>query len=471
MKSKAKDRAYFAIAFIITAVFATAVVAFWQFSCQGNLRDRYSSLAENRVNVMHENITRIISTTSTLEALIINEDGDTSFFEDEAPVIYQQAVAATGVHLRNIAIAPNGVVSNVYPLESNESLIGFDFFDESKPGNESAIRARDAGTPIMTNPFTLTQGGTAVSTRQAVSLSSDRGIASRLSVTTEQDGESRLWGLVTATMDFDDLVSVLDFESLDTADADYCMWYEDDNGEKAVIASSETLPNDPESQTLSALGVEWHLDVAPHGGWIDWQATAVAEALALLVSALISMLCLEHRRTLRANETLRRLANLDSLTSCYSRHYVNTILINQHTGDWNDPDAKYSLVIVDIDRFKTINDTYGHDVGDKAIVAIARVLMDNCRAEDGDCVIRHGGDEFVIVFNDVTLKRFRDKLQTIAQQVRDLRIEGEPDLRLTVSLGAEYYSDPETSRYYDMLNRSDAKLYEAKEAGRDLIVL
>ncbi len=125
-----------------------------------------------------------------------------------------------------------------------------------------------------------------------------------------------------------------------------------------------------------------------------------------------------------ANAKLERLAQTDALTACYSRQYVNTVLVNQINGQWNDPNVKYSLAMMDIDYFKSVNDTYGQE-------------------------------------------RFELKLKTIVKEVQNIHFTDVPDLKVTVSMGGDYYISPAQSHYFDLVHRADMKLYEAKEAGRN----
>lgn len=421
-------------------------------------RERYRYIAASQSNMIRDCIDTVLARAYTLGALVFDNDGSTAFFDRQAERIYQETKNDTGISLKNIAIAPDGVVEKVYPASGNEALTGFNFMDASKPGNAEAIAAYQRGSLVITNPFDLVQGGT--------------GLAGRLPVFLPADGEKEaFWGLVTVTMDFHELIDTINLRNLSNMGINYELWYKNDNGERTSMAASERMPIDPVSYEFSIDNLTWYLDVSPADGWIDYEETAVVFCVIFAVALLIALLLLNRGQIKKANEKLQRLAHLDSLTSCYSRHYVNTILLNQRNGSWNDPDSRYSLAIIDIDNFKNINDSYGHDTGDRAIIAIAQVLEDNSKHANGDCVIRHGGDEFVLLFNDVTNERFISKLASIVSDVRKIRFPDLPDMRLSVSIGGEYYSDPETSLYYNMIRRADEKLYQAKKNGKDQYVL
>lgn len=140
------------------------------------------------------------------------------------------------------------------------------------------------------------------------------------------------------------------------------------------MAASERMPIDPVSYEFSIDNLTWYLDVSPADGWIDYEETAVAFCVIFAVALFIALLLHNRGQIKKVNEKLQRLAHLDSLTSCYSRHYVNTILPNQRNGSWNDPDSRYSLAIIDIDNFKTSTTATGTIPGTKPLSPLPRYL-------------------------------------------------------------------------------------------------
>jgi hypothetical protein len=155
-------------------------------------REHCGFIAENEAGHIATTIDCVMTRTRTLVALVQDHGGSTDFFKSVAGAIYYDVRKETGVTLKNLALAPKGIVSDVYPYTGNESLIGFDFMDLSRPGNQEAVDAYEKGFTILTNPFTLVQGG--------------MGMAGRAPVLLEQDRRQKLWGLVTVTIDFDNLL-------------------------------------------------------------------------------------------------------------------------------------------------------------------------------------------------------------------------------------------------------------------------
>jgi diguanylate cyclase len=125
------------------------------------------------------------------------------------------------------------------------------------------------------------------------------------------------------------------------------------------------------------------------------------------------------------------------------------------------------LVVLDIDRFKDINDRYGHPAGDEVLCAVADTLRECCRTMD--VAARYGGDEFLLVFPDTQLRGAETAARRIRRHLESQTFDDAPDLRCTVSLGAaEARSD--TASVDAWIQQADAALYRAKAEGRDRFV-
>lgn len=124
----------------------------------------------------------------------------------------------------------------------------------------------------------------------------------------------------------------------------------------------------------------------------------------------------------------------------------------------------FCVAMVDIDHFKQVNDTYGHEAGDRALVALGRVLMTELSGRN--FCGRWGGEEFVIFIDDPDLAIARGVLERVLEAIRDMRVPvGEESLALTVSVGVALHRLGEALAI--TLNRADIALYDAKESGRN----
>ena len=139
---------------------------------------------------------------------------------------------------------------------------------------------------------------------------------------------------------------------------------------------------------------------------------------------------------------------LDALTGAYNRQYYDEQLAALP--------GEYAVGYVDLDKFKDINDTWGHHAGDKALRAVVDA-MTSCVRET-DSVVRMGGDEFVLVFRNIPKDIFAMRLEKIRKVVSETVIEEFPDMRLSVSIGG-YHGEGTVE---ELVQKADALLYDAK---------
>jgi diguanylate cyclase len=188
---------------------------------------------------------------------------------------------------------------------------------------------------------------------------------------------------------------------------------------------------------------------------------------------LISLILNEARRIQTLMETMfERLINLesgrDALTQLLSRRFQSTILSREIELSRNSG-KPFAVLLLDIDHFKSVNDTYGHEAGDRVLQHIAGVLTGNVRS--GDFIFRHGGEEFMILCVEVTAKEAMVVADKIRAAVQGEKIEISDKIRLSVttSVGvASYDGHPD---YLRLVARADEALYEAKNSGRNNCML
>ena len=173
------------------------------------------------------------------------------------------------------------------------------------------------------------------------------------------------------------------------------------------------------------------------------------------------------RKVSHQNQQLEELRRIDALTGLYGRGHwqeqAEAALGRFHAGS-----APTSLVMLDIDHFKDINDRWGHSVGDEVIRAVARVVRANVRATD--CAGRYGGDEFAIIMPGQDCTAARAVAERIRAQAQEARVQGMPQLQFTCSIGIASMDTGHT-RVRDWVDAADAALYEAKRQGRNSVSL
>jgi diguanylate cyclase (GGDEF)-like protein len=158
-------------------------------------------------------------------------------------------------------------------------------------------------------------------------------------------------------------------------------------------------------------------------------------------------------------------ANRDPLTDLYNRRYFNEIGKNLISISKRE-NQNLSVMIMDIDDFKNINDTYGHSVGDKVIIFVADILRSTAR--ESDICVRFGGEEFVIVLPNTAFDASQNLAEKIRKKVEDARIviPDNKDIKFTISVGISQVSKNDI-KIESTLKRADEALYEAKTSGKN----
>lgn len=171
-------------------------------------------------------------------------------------------------------------------------------------------------------------------------------------------------------------------------------------------------------------------------------------------------------KELRSNmEKLNFMAFRDGLTGLYNRRYVVGDLVEEIR--INESDVKKNvLIMADIDDFKKINDTYGHDAGDMALVCLANILEGLCREHK---VVRWGGEEFLIILFEVTESEAMEICEGIRREVEGFRIfHGEKEFSMTITLGLHVYGENEGIE--ESIQYADKALYYGKRNGKNCSV-
>ena len=166
------------------------------------------------------------------------------------------------------------------------------------------------------------------------------------------------------------------------------------------------------------------------------------------------------------NQLLETLAVTDSLTGLYNRNKLNEILAEQFAR-YQRHQRPFAVLLLDIDHFKALNDTYGHLAGDQVLKNVAQTLSHSIRSVD--YAARYGGEEFVIVLPETSIDTARDLAQRICSQIQSDRHRFEDQtLAVTLSIGVAAIRDNDKT-VDAVVARADDMLYQAKRAGRNRV--
>ncbi len=163
-------------------------------------------------------------------------------------------------------------------------------------------------------------------------------------------------------------------------------------------------------------------------------------------------------------DQLQQLVVRDSLTGVYNRRYLDETLSREiaHASRSGYP---LSLIMMDVDHFKKVNDNYGHKMGDEVIAAIGQFLQSQTR--NSDCVSRYGGDEFLLVMPEMTNENAYERAEVWREGIRSMIFQtGNEIFQVTISIGISSF--PRNGKDVDRLVKAaDDALYQAKDEGRD----
>ncbi|MDP2166617.1 MAG: GGDEF domain-containing protein [Hydrogenophaga sp.] len=204
-------------------------------------------------------------------------------------------------------------------------------------------------------------------------------------------------------------------------------------------------------------------DGAPVLGWLVVQ---VAIVVALLAITRISIAAVS--RWVEREDLYREMSTIDGLTRLTNRSSFIARGQSELSRARRIP-ADVACVMVDLDHFKNINDTWGHHAGDKVLVEASAILMESARQYDE--VGRYGGEEFAILLPNVSLEDAAMVAERVREKIANARIvvDGQ-QIAVTASFGVACYPGPGIEDLNDLLKAADKALYEAKESGRNRVI-
>ena len=253
--------AVFAAFFIALAVFF-GMSAYIEVVRQAHEDEQMKFIASTVSAQAYEVLSAQLNKAKTLEAFVVQNNGGTEGFDRVARLLVTES------SVRNVLLAPNGIVSDVYPLKGNESVLGHDLTG-AKAGDKEAQTAIERGTMIMAGPFSLVQGGV--------------GIAGRLPI--YLDGS--FWGIVSITLNYPEALSDLTtMDSLATQGFACRLWrVNPDSGiEQTVLKSGEGVASRAYDYTFPIYNSEWHVTVSPEEPWYTHTSVLLSALVSLLLS-------------------------------------------------------------------------------------------------------------------------------------------------------------------------------------------
>ena len=449
-RKKIKDLSVIAIiSFLISITFCSFLI-----STTINNRTKITKMTMERqiferTHRIHEEIMKLMYKTEMLSALVIQKDGSTDSFYDIAPAMIDDP------KIQDVLLAPDGIVTNIYPLYGNEGVIGFNLFD-NHTGNKEAALASELGELVLSGPFDLINGGQALVGRLPVYID-----------TPEED--NKFWGFVSITLKFPQVLEHAELEIFDTYGYSYELWrINPDTDERQVIASNyeKFKPHYRfiEKQ-INILNAEWYLRVSPVRIWYSYPENIALVLAGFCISLLVFFVMQNNYEMKKMQMVFELMAITDPLTNIFNRrHFLEIVRINLEKARRIKEDCFF--IMFDIDRFKLVNDTYGHQIGDRVLMDVSSRIKAGIRTYD--LFARYGGEEFIVFVSGISKKEIIEMTERLRLSLCDRKFEYENvSIDCSASFGIACFTDYNIDK---ALKQSDEALYTAKRNGRNCVV-
>ncbi|MCF2905370.1 sensor domain-containing diguanylate cyclase [Octadecabacter sp. CECT 8868] len=384
-------------------------------------------------------------------------------------------IVSSSSGIRNIAAAKDLIVNLIYPIEGNEFVLGLDY-RQNAAQRAAAFRARDTGTFTLAGPVDLVQGGQA--------------FIGRFPVFSGDSNQRQFWGILSVVVD---LTSFYEETGLTALSSELAIVLVGKDGlqqeSSPFFGSPEILDAQPESIKINFLNGSWDMSAIPidgwgstlSNGWVKASTILIALTIACLTglanfiglqrSTIIGKLKQRELQLEQSHAEIEKLALHDHLTGLPNRRFLERRLCEQRS-------RLHGLMILDLDGFKSVNDLFGHKVGDCVLVAVTQRLQ-KAIGENG-ILVRSGGDEFVLLCegdapsgnNDQdTPSSIRDCLQSLAERLLECLKEPingmSPPTRMGISIGIRCIETNEKWSPSSWLKQADRAMYQSKREGRN----
>ena len=391
--------------------------------------------AKNRAIALEKDIEEINGVTSTLEILLADGNNwQVLDFDSTAKRLMKYHP-----YISSLQLAPQGKVTRIYPYNGNKAVF-LDLLQDEKRGPLSRY-AKDTGKTVIQGPFDLVQGG--------------KGIALRYPVyKTDESGQKVFWGFTIAIIKVPEVFrSTID--TLNSFDYAYTLnFFCPICQEWHLILDSGQEMVDPEVVEFQVLDTRCKLAIMPADGWCNYREILPHGIFGFFLVLLFTAMSYMLLRLAEAKRMFSQMSLMDGLTGLGNKRSFDLSL--EHLVQEG---SSFGLCYIDINYFKTVNDRFGHNVGDARLKTVAKRIQENTSYS----AYRIGGDEFVILVDEeveeARYKQFKENIdQAFAQRVRCL----DKKLHITVSMGfARYPEDGQDVQ--QVIALADQRMYADKE--------
>lgn len=477
-KRRIKPAAVFLLSLFITFFMSCSYLYYsyqQYYSTQLEKAKIYGNYFSQKTALVMENLSQSLY---ILSSIIRWQNGKTDYYDEIAGYLIKIIPETI-----NINLAKDGVVSHVYPYEQNKFAVGHNLL-LSQARRDEALKTVLSRKITIAGPFLLVQGGRGIAFRQAVFLPNKENSAEdktpkkftieQQAQSTDSNKDDRFWGFVIITYDFPKIMQRLNYEELTLAGFSWNLWHPSPRtGQKESIISSGTMhENHLQTFDIPLQNATWFLDVCPKKS-VHNKKFVIEACLYTFICLLLSLLCTVIFILKNKNKIIERQSNTDTLTNLPNRKCFYALLqkaLQHHFNrEYEENEPTLHLCVLDLNDFKTINDNYGHIVGDKILIEFSkRISLSHLQNEFAS---RLGGDEFLAVYYCTPAKDngMPERLTDILDYLQQPYFINGKEYTVTASLGyicpkKEMLKDktPDQSDEEFFLEKADRSMYQKK---------
>ncbi|BDX02064.1 hypothetical protein MACH16_08120 [Marinomonas pontica] len=449
-------------ALIISLIAFFAIASFggyWTQSTNRSIVNQQQSLLSGVSRTQASVLERRLSSAFTSAQILAYEVEQNNGAGEWFPSYANKLIDSIG-GIENLQLSPNGIISDIYPMEGNEAAIGLDILTTDRFKQEAMLSISNHRMFVI-GPVALVQGGVAVISRAPIFLHKDT-------------HRELFWGFASAVIYLDNLLETTQLKRLESEGYQYSLSRQHATSRKMIVLSSSLSPlTDIQASTDLILPVgTWSLKISKALDGQLKERSVTGYGFSLLVALLLSIALyailvqpLKLRNLVKEKTAeLEELAYKDPLTKLPNRRFLQDNLPKILSSN-----VKYrrisAFIYFDLDNFKRINDTIGHDVGDQVLMIVGERL--NTLKNKSDLVARLGGDEFGIFLGNIhNEKEAEDYANRILQGIRAPAKLDNREYVLSTSLGIAMI--PEHGQdLVTIMQNADMALYQAKLQGKN----
>ncbi len=436
-KANQKDYLLITATLILLVVFNLSLLSYVQEQQKATELDQSQSLATDFSRAWKGEIKSVLTLSTTLKKLVLASDGKVDNFSTITKELLSENTAAS-----NLQLAPKGKVTEIYPLKGNEAgkinLL-------TDPVRGPLCRYGIAHQVTVTQgPIPLKQGG--------------KGMIMRTPIFIKRKGKKQFWGFAIVVMKIPHTFSSI-AANLKSAGYSYKLEKQVSplNTSYKLVMEKGSLHEPITYSFTTADNSKWLLKLAPAEGWRYNKWNWFMGYIILVDFAIAGLMLWVIKRRI-SGRILEREAALDPLTQAYNRQGFDWKLASLE----KKKKEETTVIMLDIDDFKSINDVFGHQTGDAVLVQLTKNLK-QCFGPNA-IIGRNGGDEFVVALPG-RMSNNRPAIKGLSVLKQEAESNGEA-IPFSVSIG--YSEFPGHAKdYEEALKFADAALYEVKIAGKN----